>query len=263
MNGPGRAGGSARADAAPGTRRPLIAVTGRPLRAGRVTGWARDGAGIQGAYLDAVRRADALPVILDPIDLDARGAHALLSRFDGLVLTGGPDVDPATYRETAHESVYGIDSLADAFEIPLCRAAVLTDFPTLAICRGIQVLNVALGGTLHQHLPDVEGLDTHGAPGVPGGEMVHDVHVEPGALLAQVLGTERPTCSCHHHQAIAVPGRGVRVTARAADGVVEGMEVEGTSILAVQWHPEDTAATDPTNQRLFDALAAHARRSLT
>lgn len=239
---------------------PLIAVTGRPLRAGRVKGWARDGAGIQGAYLDAVRRAGGLPVIVDPIDLDADGAQALLTRFDGLVLTGGPDVDPTAYGQSTHESVYGIDTVADAFEIPLCRAVVAVDFPTLAICRGIQILNVALGGTLHQHLPDVEGLDAHGAPGVPGGEMLHTVHVETGTLLAAVLGTERPSCSCHHHQAIAAPGEGVRVTARAADGVVEGVEVEGTSILAVQWHPEDTAGADPVNQRLFDALAERARR---
>ena len=240
-------------------RPPLVAVTGRPIPAGRIKGWARDAVGIQRAYLDAVRRSGAAPATIDPIALDSSAAGALVAAFDAVVLTGGPDVDPSIYGEERHETVYGVDPVADGFEIAICRAAIESGVPLLAICRGIQVVNVALGGSLIQHLPSVPGLEMHGAPGVAGREMVHDVRVEPDSLLASVLGTTTACCSCHHHQAVARLGEGVRVTAEAADGVVEGIEVEGAWVLAVQWHPEDTAGTDPVQQHLFDALAERAR----
>ena len=116
------------------------------------------------------------------------------------------------------------------------------------------MLNVALGGTLHQHIPDLPGIERHGRPGETGGAWEHGIDVLPESLLASVFGTTRVTGSCHHHQAVDKVGAGLRVTATADDGIVEGLEVEGTWLLAVQWHPEDTAGTDPTQQRLFDAL---------
>jgi len=240
-------------------RRPLVAVTGRPIPAGRIKGWARDAVGIQRAYLEAVRRSDALAVMIDPIELDPVAARELVTSCDAIVLTGGPDVDPSLYGEEPNEAVYGTDIVTDRFEIALCRAAISTGVPLLAICRGIQVVNVALGGSLIQHLPEAPGLAAHGLPGIEGGEKAHDVSLAPESLLAKVLGVETARCSCHHHQAVARCGDRVSVTASAADGVVEGIEVEGVWLLAVQWHPEDTAGADPVQQRLFDALAERAR----
>lgn len=238
--------------------RPLVALTGRRLPEGRVGQWGESVA-LQSRYLDSVRRAGGEGVVVEPHDLTPDTARALLRRFDALVLTGGPDLDPARYGASSHPAVYGCDPVADTFELALCSAAIETAVPTLAICRGLQVVNVALGGTLHQHLPDVPGADTHGRPGVIGGALLHTVDLEPGSLLAEVTGTTRPTCSCHHHQAVDRVGDGLRVTARAADGVVEGLELEGApSLLAVQWHPEDTTADDPAQQALFDHLVATA-----
>lgn len=245
------------------SHRPLIAATGRPISAGQIENWARDAVGIQRSYLEAVRRSGAVPVMIDPIDVDAAAARALVLQFDAVVLTGGiDDVDPTLYGEPPHATVRSTDIATDRFEIALCHAAIDADVPLLAICRGIQVLNVALGGSLHQHLPDLPGLDAHGTPGVRGAEMVHDVRLTPGSLLASALGTGTARCSCHHHQAIARLGDGVVVTASASDGVVEGVDVDGAWVLAVQWHPEDTAGEDPVQQRLFDALAERARSGM-
>jgi putative glutamine amidotransferase len=121
------------------------------------------------------------------------------------------------------------------------------------------VLNVALGVTLVAHLPDVPGVGAHGRPGMPNGAAENAVTLEPGSLLAKAMGTDRATCSCHHHQALDRLGDGARVTARADDGVIEGIEIDGAWALAVQWHPEDTAADDPAQQRLFDALVTESR----
>ncbi len=129
--------------------------------------------------------------------------------------------------------------------------------PVLAICRGHQVLNVALGGTLDQHIPDRDGVEEHGTPGKLGGARVHDVDIDAETRLAAAMRTPRAACSCHHHQAVERAGSGLRVTAHADDGVVEATELEDADapwVVSVQWHPEDTAATDPAQQGLFDAL---------
>jgi putative glutamine amidotransferase len=222
---------------------------------GERTKWPYTGASaIPRAYLDAVTRAGAQPVVVDP----EGDLVPLLDRVDALVLTGGPDVDPDFYGEEPDPSVYGIDRAADNAELALARAAIDRSLPTLAICRGLQVLNVALGGTLLQHLPNVPGLGEHGRPGETGGGYRHEILVSPDSLLHDVFGTTRVIGSCHHHQAVDKVGDGLRVTATAADGVVEGLEVDGTWLLAVQWHPEDTAAEDPAQQALFDALVTRA-----
>jgi len=238
----------------------LVAVTGRRLGARQVQWPYARASALPHSYLDAVRRAGAEPVVVDPQPWTRAEADALLARVDALVLTGGPDVAPARYGEAPHPSTYGLDDDADAGEIELALAAVERDVPTLAICRGIQVLNVALGGSLHQHIVDDPGVAPHGRPGEAGGQYEHDVTIEGGTLLAKVLGTERARCACHHHQAVARLGTGLRVTARAADGIVEGLELDGSPLLAVQWHPEDTAAADPAQQRLFDWLVGNTDR---
>jgi putative glutamine amidotransferase len=195
-------------------------------------------------------------VVVDP----AGDLVPLLDRVDAIVLSGGPDVDPSVYGEECHDEVYGVDLAADEAEAALVRAAIERQVPALAICRGLQVVNVALGGTLHQHIPDLPGIERHGRPGEADGAWVHPIDVVPESLLASVFGTTRVEGSCHHHQAVAKVGAGLRVTATSDDGIVEGLEVEDAWLLAVQWHPEDTAAHDAAQQRLFDALVARTLR---
>ena len=234
--------------------RPLVAVTGR--RMGNTKKWPYAGASaIPRAYLASVERAGGQPVVVDP----AGDLVPLLDRIDAVVLSGGPDVDPSVYGEERHAEVYGVDPAADDAEAALVRAAIEREMPTLAICRGLQVLNVALGGTLHQHIPELPDVERHGRPGEADGAWLHAVDVAPGSLLASVFGTTRVEGSCHHHQAVDKLGAGLRVTATSTDGIVEGLEVDGTWLLAVQWHPEDTADRDPVQQRLFDALVERAR----
>ena len=231
----------------------IVALTGRRL--GRTDKWPYSGAAaLPYSYVDAVLRAGGQPVIVN----DTRDPKDLLARMDALVLTGGPDVDPSRYGEAAHPSVYGVDSADDDFECALAEAALVRSVPTLAICRGIQVLNVARGGTLHQHIPDDPGVPRHGEPGVAGGARQHEVTLDAGSLVAEVMDSTRVTASCHHNQAIARLGDGLRVVGRAADGIVEALELDGAFLLAVQWHPEDTAADDRAQQRLFDALVNRA-----
>lgn len=233
--------------------RPLVAVTGRRL--GEFPKWPHSHATVSPrGYLDALTRAGAWPALIDPVG-DPAG---LLDRFDALVLTGGADLDPDTYGQAPHEKTYGVRRDVDDFELALARDAVARELPTLAICRGLQVLNVALGGTLHQHIPEHPGVEPHGRPGEPNGGRAQAVTIEAGSLLAKAMGTPRPVATCHHHQSVDAVGRGLVVVARADDDVVEGLELEqsGGWLLAVQWHPEDTAATDPANQNLFNALIA-------
>jgi putative glutamine amidotransferase len=236
-----------------GGPRPMVGITGRRL--GPTEKWPRSFATVSPrGYLDAVARTGAIPVLIDPVG-DPSG---ILERLDALVLTGGPDLDPATYGQAPHPETYGVDPAIDEFELALTHEALARELPTLAICRGFQVLNVALGGTLFQHIPEDPGVEPHGHPGKPNGGRTQAVTVEAGTLLAKVMGTTRPVATCHHHQAVARPGEGLRVVARADDGIVEGLELDrsGGWLLAVQWHPEDTAGTDPAQQRLFDTLVA-------
>jgi putative glutamine amidotransferase len=237
-------------------------VTGRRFDAGRTF---RDEASvaIQAAYLDAVVRAGAVAMLLPPEPLVGHEAATRIDRLDGLVLTGGPDVDPARYDRSAHPTTYGVSQLQDAFEVALLHAALARGIPVLAICRGLQLVNVAHGGTLHQHLPDLPGIGPHGVPDGGGGTL-NQVAVEPGSLLASVVGGTETAGVCHHHQAVDEVGAGLSVSARTSDGVVEALEpadAEGPSwLLAVQWHPEETAQGHPASQRLFDHLVAAAAR---
>jgi gamma-glutamyl-gamma-aminobutyrate hydrolase PuuD len=236
--------------------RPLVAVIGRHLKPGRVSSWVAGAVALPRGYTDALERAGAQPFVLPPTGLDDDGDAAhVLAPFAGVVLTGGADVDPIRYGQDPHPSVYGIDHVADRFEFALVDAALDRDMPVLAICRGHQLLNVALGGTLDQHITDRPGLLVHGDPASgPDGGRDHQVSIEPGTRLAAALGTTRCTVRSHHHQAVDELAPKAIVTARSDDGVVEGFEIADGWIVAVQWHPEATAGEDPIQQRLFDAF---------
>ena len=240
--------------------RALVAVPSYPrLPRGRVHGWADDGVGVPARYIDALHRADAQEALFLPTAWTAADAAALLARVDGLLLIGGGDLDPATYGQTAETTIYGVDAARDACELLLIRAAVELGVPTLAICRGHQVLAAALGGALDQHITGRAGLLHHGVPGVEDGARLHDVTVEPSSRLAAAHGASAVTVSSHHHQAVTSVGPSTRVVARAPDGIVEGIELADPDtpwIVGVQWHPEDTAADDPAQQRLFEAFVA-------
>ena len=213
-------------------------------------------------YARAVERAGGTVVPIVPGDPDASDA---LRDLDALVLTGGGDVDPALYDRGAHAKTGDVDRARDELEIELVRRVRHEDLPTLCVCRGLQVLNVAFHGTLTQHLPDEvgEGVPHVGAQGKDG---VHAVDVEPGSHLARILGTTRTAPASSHHQAIDDLGHGLRVVARSPeDGVVEAVEAVGHPwLIGVQWHPERSA--EPCQQRLFDDLvraASEARAKRT
>jgi putative glutamine amidotransferase len=232
---------------------PLVAVTCRVLdRTDAGDGFREDLLASPRTYLDALHRAGAVEAAMLAVPIDGRGAHARLARVDALLLTGGADVDPARYGQPRHPETYGVSAVRDGFEEALVRAAIERRMPVLAICRGIQVLNVALGGTLVQHLPDVTPQPHR--PGTP-----HPVTVVPGSRLHAALGVDRADGLSSHHQAVDRLGAGLVVTARADDGTVEAVELTGDAwVVAVQWHPEDTAAGDPAQQRVFDAFVEQA-----
>ena len=237
--------------------RALIAVAGQSLPGGDVRSWKTDSVALPAPYLRALHRAGGQEAILAPRSISEPETDELLDRFDGLLLIGGGDVDPRHYGQDRLPECYGIDSEADLFEMNLVRSAIDRAMPVLAICRGFQVLNVAAGGTLHQHITGRRGLVCHGVPGERS-EM-HEVRVEPGTWTAKAMGTETADVSSSHHQAVARLGEGLVVSGRAPDGIVEAMEhPDGSWVVAVQWHPERTSETDPAQQGLFDALVEHA-----
>jgi putative glutamine amidotransferase len=203
-------------------------------------------------YVAAIRRAGGMPVLL-PAGGDGYTSD-LLDRLDALVFTGGGDLDPDLYGGVRHEMLYGIDAERDAGEVAMVRDFVPRKKPSLGICRGTQVINVALGGTLIEHLPDVVKEEIlHRSP--PRRAVEHLVHVEPGSMLAQILEVDYFTAYSWHHQAVRDLAPGLHAVARAPDGTLEGIEMpEHPWLVAVQWHPELTAASDPIQQRLFTAL---------
>lgn len=234
---------------------PLVAIPAFHLAAGRVADWSRGGYAVPEAYVAAVQRAGARAVLVPTLNVG--DPEAALAPFDGLLLAGGGDIDPARYGGGRHSEVYGVDPARDEAELALVDAAVALGVPTFAICRGMQVLNVALGGTLHQHLPDLQGMDLHGQPGHDM-SVVHDVKVSEGSLLAEAGGRQVLRCTSHHHQAVDRLGSGLTAVAASGDGLVEAVELEdpgGRWVLGVQWHPEMTASEDRSQQALFSALA--------
>jgi putative glutamine amidotransferase len=237
--------------------RALIAVAGQSLLGGDVRSWKADSVALPAPYLRALHRAGGQEAILAPRSISEPETGELLDRFDGLLLVGGGDIDPKHYGQDPLPECYGIDSEADVFEMNLVRSAIGRAMPVLAICRGFQVLNVATGGTLDQHITGRRGLAGHGVPGQRS--ETHEVRVEPGTWTAKAMGAETADVSSSHHQAVARLGEGLVVSGRAPDGIVEAMEhPDGSWVVAVQWHPERTSETDPAQQGLFDALVEHA-----
>lgn len=212
---------------------------------------------LQATYVESVRRAGGYAVLLPPGDPDIGG---LLARLDGLILAGGGDIDPARYGGQQHETIDRVDPERDEMEIALARQLVDSGQPALCICRGTQVLNVALGGTLIEDLPSMVGEQVlHRAQ--PPGTVYHDVAVEAGSQLAAVMGQTTVTPASWHHQALRQVAPGLKVVAHASDGTIEAVEMPGhPGLLGVQWHPERSAATDATQQRLFDHLVESARQ---
>jgi putative glutamine amidotransferase len=214
------------------------------------------------AYTNALTRAGLVPLVLPPIAPED-ALHALDS-VAGLVLTGGEDLAPRSYGATTHPATDEPHPTRDLYELALARAAHDRRLPTLAICRGAQVVNVALGGDLIQDIPDeCPGSLNHDPDGARDAR-VHRVRVERSSVLARALGASDLTANSSHHQAIGRPGRDLEIVARADDGIIEGIESARGDwwMVAVQWHPEELTATpadEDWDRRLFQAFAAAVR----
>ena len=203
-------------------------------------------------YVESVRRSGACPILLPPGEEHLDHWFELI---DGILFPGGGDIEPARYGGGEHEMIYMVNPERDTMEFALLDRVLESGLPTLGICRGTQLLNVALGGTLFDHLPDHVGEEvTHRLP--PREPAPHPVQVEEGSGLAAILGATGFTAESWHHQAIRDVAPGLTVVARAPDGTIEAVEkTDHPWLYAVQWHPELTAAEDPIQQRLFNTLA--------
>ncbi|MGV0792672.1 gamma-glutamyl-gamma-aminobutyrate hydrolase family protein [Mycolicibacterium sp. XJ1819] len=215
-------------------------------------------------YFEGVGLAGGISVLLPPQPVDAAIADGVLDGLDGLILTGGKDVEPGVYGQQPHPATDPADAdsrTRDAFELALVRGALRRGMPLLGICRGAQVLNVALDGTLHQHLPDVVGHRRH-----QQGNAVFStstVRTVPGTRLAALIG-ESSDAQCYHHQAIDRIGDGLVVSAQDSDGVIEAVEKPGdTFVLAVQWHPEERLDDLRLFAAVVEAAGAYARRRVS
>ncbi|HKC82125.1 MAG TPA: gamma-glutamyl-gamma-aminobutyrate hydrolase family protein [Gemmatimonadaceae bacterium] len=209
------------------------------------------------AYVTALENAGLVPLIVPPLSND-RAAAAVLDSVSGLVLTGGEDVDPARYGEQRHEKVRSVNPARDATEAALVEEAKARGLPVLAICRGIQILNVALGGTLVQDISSQCKTDIGHDEDGPRDSRSHEISVEPGSLIAEAVGAEHLSVNSFHHQSVKRVADGMRVTARSPDGVIEGIESTDKRwwVMAVQWHPEEmTESPEPWDRGLFKAFA--------
>jgi putative glutamine amidotransferase len=216
--------------------------------------WDRPAAVLPRVYTDCVIGAGGAVVGLPPQPPHADAIERVLDGIDGLILTGGKDVDAALYGERAHPENDAPRPDRDAWELALVRAAIARDLPLLGICRGLQVLNVALGGTLVQHLPDVIGSNRYSYGNATFAD--NPVITVPGTRIGGMLG-ESLTVKSYHHQAINHLADGLTVSARGDDGIIQAVDIDGMSFgVAVQWHPEET----PDDLRLFAALIEAAQR---
>jgi putative glutamine amidotransferase len=229
--------------------KPIVGITTYVTPA-RWSYWELEAALVPAQYVGAVERAGGRPLLVPP---SADGVEETLDAVDGLVFSGGSDLGPELYGQEPHPETFGIHEGRDRAELALLGAALERDLPVLAICRGSQVLNVARGGDLVQHLPDVVGDEKH--KHTPGTFADHDVTLEEGTMLAGLLGTHVPVKS-HHHQGFGRVGEGLRVAGHAEDGSVEAVEDPSRRFaVGVLWHPE--AGED---MKLFEALVVEAAR---
>lgn len=209
------------------------------------------------AYVTALEIAGLVPIVVPPLS-GANAARSIMAVVDGLVLTGGEDVDPALYGQPRHERLGTVNRLRDETEIALVHAAREAGKPVLAICRGPQLLNVALGGTLIQDIPSSfpNALPHNSEDG--RNARTHDISIEPDSRIATAVGATRISVNSLHHQSILQPAPGLRVTARAPDGIIEGVESEDDTwwAMAVQWHPEEmNDSPEPWDRGIFRAFA--------
>jgi putative glutamine amidotransferase len=231
--------------------RPVLGLT-TYLEQAKTGVWDVSAALLPEFYFQGVTRAGGIAMLLPPQPVDDEIAGRALDGLDGLIITGGKDVDPARYRQAPHPKTDEPRRDRDAWEFALLAEALHRRLPVLGICRGAQVLNVALGGTLHQHLPDVVGHSDH----QPGNAVFNTSHIRtvPGTRLAALIG-ESSDAQCYHHQAIAQLGDGLVISARDTAGVIEAIERDPAKpddyfLLAVQWHPEERL----DDLRLFEAI---------
>ena len=207
------------------------------------------------AYTKAILKAGGIPLMI-PLGLDEPELRALLKHLDGVLLSGGGDINPQRFDAVPHPKIFGVSSERDRLEISLTYIALELDKPLLAICRGVQVLNVALGGTLHTHIQDQmeHSLKHDWFPKFPRDKLAHAVSLKCESKLDQIYGADEIQVNSLHHQGISRVGKGLVATAFAPDGLVEGLEVSGASFaLGVQWHPE-CLPEDEGSQKLFKAF---------
>ena len=233
---------------------PLIAIPTYHLGPGRVGNW--EGAyALPEPYVAAFEAAGARTALLPPAQPVEAGE--VLAPFDGLLLAGGGDIEPARYGAGDHPAQYGTDPDRDELELELATTAVRMGMPTLGICRGVQLLNVAFGGTLVQHLEDGDSPVVHRDEAK---QALHGLRIEPGSRLAEAVGQVEAEGLSHHHQALDRLGEGFRPVAWAPDGLVEGIERDQGWTVGVLWHPESTAQRDPAQHRLLRAFVEVASR---
>lgn len=242
--------------------RPLIGVTVSEIRSKRDAQRIAHGEPVQTemtlglAYMRAIERAGGLPVALAP--LAAGSVEQLLDHLGGLLISGGPDLDPVAYGAEAHPQLGPTDRAVDAFELALCREADARGMPILGICRGAQILNVARRGTLHQHIPDVNDGTIEHRQLESGDRWTQEVRVAPGSALEQVVGNGPLQVNSFHHQAIDRLGFGLRPVGWSEDGLIEAVEdADGRLVLGVQWHAE-TLIERPEHLALFERLVGTA-----
>ncbi len=240
--------------------KPLIGVTTSELRPGGLSTLRRHGEppnaemALGMTYVRAIEAAGGLPIVMPP--LAEADVPALIGRLDGVVLSGGPDLAPAAYGAPPHPELGATEPDLDRFEYAVAREALRLRLPILGICRGAQTLNVARGGTLHQHLPDVAGDLIAHRQSEDGRQPTHQVELLAGSRLAVILGTTQLPVNSFHHQAVNELGAGLRACAWAPDGTIEGIEDPSAPfILAVQWHAE-TLVSAPSHPALFRELVA-------
>jgi putative glutamine amidotransferase len=241
---------------------PLVAVTTSEIRPGHPATTTPEGEPAQPEmvlglkYLTAIKRAGGIPVVVPPLDRQA--IEPLLDRVSGVCLSGGPDLHPDAYAERQHKLLGPTWPELDDFELALTRAADERDLPILAICRGLQVLNVARGGSLHQHLPDLVGQRLCHRQQEPAHRTTHWITLNGSGQLPEILGCGRTRVNSFHHQAVAKLGSGLAATSHSADGTIESLEAEDRQFaLAVQWHAE-TLIDRPRQAALFNAFIAAA-----
>jgi putative glutamine amidotransferase len=240
--------------------RPFIGIPS-PIERAKWGAWNEPAHVLPRSYVDAIHRAGGAALVLPADPVWATDPDPVLDLLDGLLLAGGSDIDPSVYGAEPHPETKGTVAERDTFELGLARRAMERDLPFLGVCRGMQVMNVALGGTLHQHLPDLVGHGEHRRTIGSFEQADHDVELEPGSLAARAAGEEVHVIKSHHHQGVDRVGEGLVVTGRAKlDDLVEAVELPDRRFaLGVQWHPEADERSRLIASLVEEAAAARAR----